>query len=53
MIITQQQVVELAKPFVSMLTMLEEFYRCPDNEKAYREWHLQKYGTYPGKEIDD
>lgn len=48
--IAQQQVVELAKPFVSMQKMLEEFYSNPDNEKAYREWHLQKYGCYPGKE---
>ena len=41
------QVTDLAKHFVGMLDALTKFYENPDNQKGYREWHLQKFGCEP------
>ena len=44
------QINELAKPFVTMVDTLVEFYNDPENKRKYREWYLQKYGCEP-KEV--
>jgi hypothetical protein len=49
--LTQDQITELARPFVGMVGALREFYSDPQNEKKYREWYLKKYGHEPTDEV--
>ena len=49
--INSTQVTDLASHFVNMRGQLESFFNDPDNQKAYREWHLKKYGCEPDKEV--
>ena len=47
----QQQITELAKPFVTMLDSIIAFYENADNKKAYEEWYKSKYGSSPESEV--
>ena len=49
--LTQEQVTDLARPFVTMLDAVRTFYADPINEKAYRKWHKERYGCYPKDEV--
>ena len=49
--LTQEQVTDLARPFVTMLDAIKSFYADPANKKAYREWYKEKYGCYPKDEV--
>lgn len=46
----ERQLTELAKPFVTMVDSIREFYNDSENKKKYREWYLKKYGFEP-KEV--
>lgn len=41
------QVNELAK---NILDSIKAFYDDPNNQKAYQEWHLKRYGCLPGEQ---
>lgn len=49
MLLNNEQVTELAKPFAKMLDSMREFYDDPENKQKYREWHLKKYGREPSE----
>lgn len=49
--LSQNQITDLARPFVSMVDVLTDFYKDPQNEQAYREWFLKKYGHEPIDEV--
>lgn len=49
--LTPNQITEMARPFVGMVEALTTFYADPQNEKAYREWYLKKYGHEPTDEV--
>ena len=36
--LTEENIVELAKPFVNMVHMIEAFYKDPKNKEAYEKW---------------
>ena len=42
-----RQVDELARLFVGMVDSVREFYSDAQNQKAYQEWYLKKYGCLP------
>ena len=41
------QINELAK---NIADSIRAFYDDPNNQKAYEEWHLKKYGYLPGEQ---
>jgi hypothetical protein len=43
------QINELAK---NIADSIRAFYDDPDNQKAYLEWHLKRYGCLPGEKED-
>ena len=45
------QITNLARPFVGMVGQIGEFFKDPQNQQAFREWHLSKYGCYPKDEV--
>ncbi len=45
--ITENQIEKLAKPIVGMADEIERFFEIPENQRRYREWYFNKYGTYP------
>lgn len=47
MAISNEQIVHLARPIVDKTEIIADFFKDPENEKAYREWYYQKYGRYP------
>ena len=49
--LTQSSIDTLALPLVGMVDVIKEFYKNPENERAYREWHKEKYGSYPSDEV--
>jgi len=49
--LSQSQISNLAKPIVGMAQAIQDFYKDPQNEKAYREWYLKKYGHEPTDEV--
>ena len=42
--LTDNQINELAK---SIANSVKAFYDDPNNQNAYREWHLKRYGCLP------
>ena len=38
------QVKDLARTVAILSDTIEGFYRNPENEKAYQDWYLKKYG---------
>ena len=42
--LTPNQVKDLAKTVAWISDTIEGFYRNPENEKAYQDWYLRKYG---------
>lgn len=48
--LTQEQVIDLAKPFIGMAQTIRDFFKDPAHEKAYREWYARKYGKEPPKD---
>ena len=49
--LSQNQIEDLARPFVGMVDVLKDFYKDPQNEKRYREWYMKKYGHEPTDEV--
>lgn len=45
-----RQIDELARLLVGMVDSIREFYDNPQNQKAYREWYLKKFGCLPPEE---
>lgn len=45
------QIENLARPLVGMLSVMENFFKDPQNERAYREWYFKRYGKYPKDEV--
>lgn len=50
--LTPWQIENLARPLLGMISTIEEFYKEPQNERAYREWYFKKYGKYPKEETN-
>ncbi len=44
---TEAQVKRLARPLIRRIPRVREFYKDPENRKAYREWYKEKYGKEP------
>lgn len=42
--LSQWQIEDLARPFVSMVDRIEAFYQDPKNERDFQEWYLKRYG---------
>lgn len=53
MLLSEWQVENLARFFVTKLDEIVKYYEDPENMKKYREWHLKKYGTYPDDEEEN
>ena len=49
--LSSSQIKNLAKPLVGMAQTIADFYKDPQNEKAYREWYIKKYGCEPKDEV--
>lgn len=49
--ITVEQASEMAKQLASSYKELVEFFKEPANARAYREWHIAKYGYEPDEEV--
>lgn len=49
--LSSSQITNLAKPIVGMVQTIADFYKDPQNEKAYREWYIRKYGHEPKDEV--
>ena len=47
--ISKEQVYSLAKPIADKIEAISEFFKDPRNETDYRNWHYEKYGTYPAE----
>ena len=42
--LTTQQINDLAQTVAWISDTIEGFYSNPENEKAYQDWYLRKYG---------
>ena len=42
--LTTNQINELAKTVASLQQVIVGFYGNPENEKAFQDWYLKKYG---------
>ncbi len=49
--LSPSQIANLAKPLVGMVQTIADFYKNPQNEQAYREWYIKKYGHEPKDEV--
>lgn len=50
--LSQEQINNLARPLVSMVEIITDFFKDSQNEKDYREWYFNKYGRYPKDEVN-
>ena len=41
---TEQQVTDLARPFVSMIDTVRSYYQDAEHEQAFQKWYLERYG---------
>ena len=53
MLLSEWQVENLARFFVTKLDEIVKYYEDPENVKKYREWHFKRYGTYPDGEEEN
>ena len=44
------QLIALAIPIVKKYDEIIEYYKNPENERAYQEWYFERYGKYPDSE---
>ena len=44
-------ITDLARPFVGMAGQIEEFFKDPQVQQDYKDWHLRKYGRCPDEEV--
>lgn len=49
--LSQEQVNNLARPLVSMVEIIMDFFKNSQNEKDYQDWYYKKYGQYPKEEV--
>ena len=50
--LTEDQINDLARPFIGMMDALKEFYKDPENERAYRKYFYEKHGYEPTDEVN-
>lgn len=50
--LTEEQLNNLARPLVGMLSVMENFFNDPQNESAYQKWYFEKYGRSPEDEVN-
>lgn len=48
---SEQQTIDLARPFVKKVQTIVDYYENPENERAFQEWYLQKYGKKAPKGV--
>lgn len=45
--LSEQQVEALARPLATYLAKnIFDYYKNPENERKFQEWHFKKYGCY-------
>ncbi|MBQ3542156.1 MAG: hypothetical protein IJA45_03415 [Oscillospiraceae bacterium] len=45
--LSEEQIEELAKPLGTYLAQnIIDYYKDPEHEKKFQEWHFKKYGRY-------
>lgn len=49
-VLSESQIMDLARPFAMNIDIIKEFYRDPKNKKSYRDWYIKKYGCEPPKD---
>lgn len=49
---SQEQISNLARPLVSMVEIITDFFKDSQNERDYQEWYFKKYGRYPKDEVN-
>lgn len=42
--LSSSQVYDLARPIVGMMEKIMAYYQDPENERAFQEWYLAKFG---------
>lgn len=42
--LSSSQVYDLARSIVGMMEKIMAYYQDPENERAFQEWYLRKYG---------
>lgn len=53
MLLSEWQVENLARFFVTKWDEIVKYYEDPENVKKYREWHFKRYGAYPDGEEEN
>lgn len=48
--LSEWQIENLARFFVTKLDEIVKYYEDPENEKKYQEWYFNRYGKYPNEE---
>lgn len=42
--LSSSQVYNLARPIAGMMEKIIAYYQDPENERAFQEWYLERYG---------
>lgn len=49
--LTQNQIKDIARTVAGISKAIESFYSNPENEKAFQDWYVKKYGRIDKESI--